>query len=163
GIGRVEHVRVDRPRGHEGRGHLPIRRDHPVGRTFRADPERQDLARAGRLELGHKPIAGGPERGLATLVVELEQQLGAALAERGAAIVRAMPRGTQMAWPMIVRTAVMDEIILRCVNDGAKTVLNLAAGLDTRPFRLALPSDLRWFHVDLPDMVAYLKEQMAGE
>lgn len=83
--------------------------------------------------------------------------------ERGEAIVRAMPRGRSMAWPMIVRTAVMDEIVMRCVREGARTVLNLAAGLDARPYRLDLPADLRWMHVDLPDMLGYFREQMAGE
>jgi methyltransferase (TIGR00027 family) len=82
--------------------------------------------------------------------------------ERGAAIVRAMPRGRAMAWPMVVRTAVMDEIILRCVGEGATTVINLAAGLDTRAFRLPLPPSLRWFDVDLPDMIAYRREHLAG-
>jgi len=85
------------------------------------------------------------------------RQLGG---ERGEAIVAHMPSGKGMAWAMIVRTAVMDEIILRCVQQGAATVLNLAAGLDTRPYRLALPATLRWYHVDLPDMVAYVQEHM---
>lgn len=83
--------------------------------------------------------------------------------ERGEAIVRTMPRGRSMAWPMIVRTAVMDEIVMRCVREGARTVLNLAAGLDARPYRLDVPADLRWMHVDLPDMLGYFREQMAGE
>ena len=83
--------------------------------------------------------------------------------ERGEAIVRAMPKGAATSWPMVVRTAVMDEIILRCVQQGAATVLNLAAGLDARPYRLPLPSSLRWLHVDLPDMVDYFRGQMAGE
>lgn len=83
--------------------------------------------------------------------------------ERGQAIVDAMPRGKMMSWPMVVRTAVMDEIILRCVGQGAATVLNLAAGLDTRPYRLALPASLRWLHVDLPDMIDYFRSHMSGE
>ena len=83
--------------------------------------------------------------------------------ERGEAIVRAMPKGAATSWPMVVRTAVMDEIILRCVQQGAATVLNLAAGLDARPYRLPLPPSLRWLHVDLPDMVDYFRGQMAGE
>ncbi|MDB6164558.1 MAG: SAM-dependent methyltransferase, partial [Xanthomonadaceae bacterium] len=62
--------------------------------------------------------------------------------ERGQTIVDTMPRGKTMSWPMVVRTAVMDEIILRCVAQGATTVLNLAAGLDARPYRLALPAAL---------------------
>ena len=83
--------------------------------------------------------------------------------ERGQAIVDAMPRGASMGWPMVVRTAVMDEIVLRCVQLGAATVLNLAAGLDARPYRLPLPPSLRWLHVDLPDMLDYFRDHMAGE
>jgi methyltransferase (TIGR00027 family) len=81
--------------------------------------------------------------------------------ERGEAIVRSMPRGAATAWPMVVRTAVMDEIVLRCVREGAATVLNLAAGLDARPWRLDLPKSLRWLHVDMPDMIRHFREQMA--
>lgn len=83
--------------------------------------------------------------------------------ERGEAIVREMPKGAATAWPMIVRTAVMDGIIARCVQQGARTVLNLAAGLDARPYRLDLPASLRWIHVDMPDMVTYFREAMAEE
>lgn len=83
--------------------------------------------------------------------------------ERGEAIVRQMPDGAAMAWPMIVRTAVMDEIVARYVREGARTVLNLAAGLDARPYRMDLPADLRWIHVDMPDMLAYFTGRMAGE
>ena len=84
--------------------------------------------------------------------------------ERGEAIVQAMRQGQRMAWPMIVRTAVFDEIILECVrNRGADLVLNLAAGLDARPWRLELPESLRWVDVDLPGMVEYKAGVMAGE
>jgi methyltransferase (TIGR00027 family) len=83
--------------------------------------------------------------------------------ERGAAIVASMPGGKANAWPMVVRTAVMDEIVMRCVREGAATVLNLAAGLDARPYRLFLPPTLRWMHVDLPEMLDYFRTQMDGE
>src|SRR5258706_926805 len=83
---------------------------------------------------------------------------------RGEAIVKAMPRGRAMAWPMIVRTAVMDELILRAIaRDGVHTVLNLAAGLDTRAYRLPLPGGLRWIEADFPDLLAYKHDQLAGE
>ena len=75
---------------------------------------------------------------------------------RGEEIVRTMKGGMSAAWSMIVRTAVMDELLLRCVReDGADCVLNLAAGLDARPFRLALPATLRWVDVDFADMLDY--------
>jgi methyltransferase (TIGR00027 family) len=83
--------------------------------------------------------------------------------ERGQAIVQSMPQGAAGAWPMVVRTAVMDEIVMRCVRDGARIVLNLAAGLDARPYRLELPEDLRWLHVDMPDMVEYFQSHMTDE
>jgi methyltransferase (TIGR00027 family) len=83
---------------------------------------------------------------------------------RGEAIVRTMPRGRAMAWAMIVRTAVMDEIILRAVNrHGVRTVANLAAGLDARPWRLDLPMKLTWLDVDLPDIQQYKRDALQGE
>jgi methyltransferase (TIGR00027 family) len=84
--------------------------------------------------------------------------------ERGAEILNTMPKGRQYAWPMIVRTAVMDEIVLRLVREhGADAVLNLAAGLDTRPYRLDLPPSLHWVDADFPDMIDYKQGHLAGE
>src|SRR5881409_1041113 len=83
---------------------------------------------------------------------------------RGEEILASLPKGRTWAWAMIVRTAVLDELILRGVaRDGVGTVLNLAAGLDTRPYRLPLAPSLRWIDVDFPDVIAYKKEQLAGE
>lgn len=82
--------------------------------------------------------------------------------DRGQAIVDALPFGASMGWSMVVRTAVMDEVILRCVARGARTVLNLGAGLDTRAFRLDLPPALRWLDVDLPDVVAHRRTHLAA-
>lgn len=63
---------------------------------------------------------------------------------RGEEIVETMRVGS-LSWPMVVRTAVMDEIIVRSVEkEGVDSVLNLAAGLDARPYRLPLPKTLRW-------------------
>lgn len=83
--------------------------------------------------------------------------------ERGQEIVDALPHGRQSAWPMIVRTRVLDELIARCVQDGADAVINLAAGLDSRPYRLELPSSLTWVEADLPAMIAYKKERLEGD
>jgi len=84
--------------------------------------------------------------------------------ERGERILASMKQGRTWAWPMIVRTAVMDELILRAIaRDRVDTVLNLAAGLDTRPYRLPLAPALRWIEVDFPDVIAYKQQQLAGE
>jgi methyltransferase (TIGR00027 family) len=83
--------------------------------------------------------------------------------ERAERIVGSLPKGKTMSWPMVVRTVVLDELIQRAVQrDGVDTVLNLAAGLDTRPYRLPLPPELRWIEVDFPDVIAYKREQLAG-
>ena len=82
--------------------------------------------------------------------------------DRGEAIAKAMG-GKSSSWPLVVRTVVMDDVVKRCVAQGARTVLNLAAGLDTRPYRLDLPKDLLWLHVDLPEMLDYFRESMQAE
>jgi methyltransferase (TIGR00027 family) len=76
--------------------------------------------------------------------------------EQGQKIVDEMKSGRSMAWAMIVRTAVMDELIMdRVKKAGVDTVLNLAAGLDARAWRMPLPGSLRWVDVDLPAMTEY--------
>ncbi|HXD50075.1 MAG TPA: class I SAM-dependent methyltransferase, partial [Gemmatimonadaceae bacterium] len=84
--------------------------------------------------------------------------------EKGESIVDNMKRGRSMAWAMIVRTAVFDQIIVeRVKSGGADTVLNLAAGLDARAWRLALPSTVRWIDVDLPDILDYKLETLRDQ
>ncbi len=84
--------------------------------------------------------------------------------ERGEAIVDTLKRGRSMAWAMIVRTAVFDEIILDCVTRReVDLVLNLAAGLDTRPWRLPLPATLRWVDVDLPEILQHKVDALRDE
>jgi methyltransferase (TIGR00027 family) len=84
--------------------------------------------------------------------------------KRGEAIVDNMRRGRGMAWAMIVRTAVFDEIILdRIRNGGVDTVLNLAAGLDARAWRMPLPPTLRWIDVDLPEILEYKVQTLKDE
>jgi methyltransferase (TIGR00027 family) len=81
---------------------------------------------------------------------------------RGEAIVNELPSGRAMAWAMIVRTAVFDEVILdRIGNHGVDLVINLAAGLDARPWRLDLPAALHWVDIDLPDILTYKHQILA--
>lgn len=67
------------------------------------------------------------------------------------------------AWSVVVRTVIIDDFIQKLVADGVDTVLNLGAGLDTRPYRLALPETLRWIEVDYPGPMAEKEEQLAAE
>lgn len=84
--------------------------------------------------------------------------------EQGERIVRTLRRGRAMGTPMIVRTAVFDEIIVeRVKRESIGLVLNLAAGLDARPYRLPLPASLEWVEADLPGIIAYKQEKLANE
>ncbi|HEY0511755.1 MAG TPA: class I SAM-dependent methyltransferase [Thermoanaerobaculia bacterium] len=84
--------------------------------------------------------------------------------ERGRAILGEMKHGRAYAWPMIVRTAVFDEIILDAVRTKkVDLVVNLAAGLDARPWRMPLPPSLHWVDVDLPGILNYKTETLKDE
>lgn len=45
-------------------------------------------------------------------------------------------------WPIVARTHIIDRLVTDAVRDGADAVLNLAAGLDSRPYRMKLPPSL---------------------
>jgi O-methyltransferase involved in polyketide biosynthesis len=62
-----------------------------------------------------------------------------------------------------MRTYLFDRFIARQVRGGIDLVINLAAGLDARPCRMDLPEELRWVEIDLPQMVSYKTEILAGE
>lgn len=84
--------------------------------------------------------------------------------ERGEQIARTLPGFQSGLWPMVVRTCVFDELILRAIErDGVDTVVNLAAGLDARPWRMKLPAALAWIDVDLPAILADKTNALAGE
>jgi methyltransferase (TIGR00027 family) len=83
--------------------------------------------------------------------------------DRGRAIAEALPK-LSLEWMIPVRARVYDELILETVAEGEiTTILNLAAGLDTRPYRLALPQTLRWIEVDLPAIIAAKEEALSSE
>lgn len=58
------------------------------------------------------------------------------------------------SWPIVMRTHLIDMLVQREVEDGADLVINLAAGLDSRPYRMELPPSLRWIEVDFGDLMA---------
>ena len=84
--------------------------------------------------------------------------------EHGERIVATLPGGPQMSWAIVVRTKVMDDMIRdRVLRHNADVVLDLAAGLDSRPWRMKqLPPTLRWIDVDLPGILDYKLETLAG-
>ncbi len=78
--------------------------------------------------------------------------------DRGERIAAALTFGDDNAWSFIARTYLFDRFVTRLVKHGADLVVNLAAGLDTRPYRMELPASLRWVEVDLPDILDYKEE-----
>ena len=82
--------------------------------------------------------------------------------ERGERIAAALPFSDRHTWSWVARTYLFDRVITDQVRQGVDTVINLAAGLDARPYRMELPPALRWFEVDLPELLAY-KEEVLGD
>jgi len=83
--------------------------------------------------------------------------------ERGETIAREMLAAHRYEWPYVARTVRFDQIIGDRIKQGADMVINLAAGLDTRPYRMELPASLKWVEVDLPGIIDYKEEILAGE
>jgi len=84
--------------------------------------------------------------------------------ERGEAIHRQMGGQDWVSWSTITRTVLFDATVIDLVGRGeVDTVVNLAAGLDSRPWRLPLPATLRWVDVDYPDVLEYKAGVLAGE
>ena len=82
---------------------------------------------------------------------------------RGEQIATSMPFSDKATWAWVARTVLFDQFIEEQVRGGVDLVVNLAAGLDARPYRMALPPSLKWVEVDLPGILAYKEEILAGE
>ena len=83
--------------------------------------------------------------------------------ERGEQIAAAMKMHERNSWSWVMRTYLFDQAVARGLASGVDTILNLAAGLDARPYRMDVPPTLRWIEVDLPELFAYKEEVLAGE
>jgi methyltransferase (TIGR00027 family) len=82
---------------------------------------------------------------------------------RGEQIADTIPYGNKNTWSWVTRTYLFDQFITEQVREGVDMVINLAAGLDARPYRMALPPSLQWIEVDLPEILTYKEEILAGE
>ena len=83
--------------------------------------------------------------------------------QHGVDIANTLPDGNKHAWAWVARTYLFDHFIKQELQQGADLVLNLAAGLDARPYRLELPASLQWIEVDLPEILAYKEEILTNE
>jgi methyltransferase (TIGR00027 family) len=82
--------------------------------------------------------------------------------ERGAALLDFYVAILGDARAIALRSAVYDEMLVQSITrEKIDTVINLAAGFDTRPYRLTLPPELRWIEADLPEVLAYKSERLS--
>ena len=83
--------------------------------------------------------------------------------ERGEQIADAIEFSRKNSWSFVARTFEFDEFINQHVALGYDMIINLACGLDTRPYRMPLPPSLKWIEVDFPEMIQYKNGIMDGE
>ena len=83
--------------------------------------------------------------------------------KKGHQIVDATPNSAAMAYAMVARTTAIDRLVMDTISMGIDTVINLGAGLDTRPYRLSLPPQLQWIEVDFPHLVQYKEERLKDD
>lgn len=81
--------------------------------------------------------------------------------EKIATQMKHMSKHTQ--WSVICRTLIIDRFITKLMHEGVDTVLNLGAGLDTRPYRMDLPPNLKWIEVDHPKVIGHKEERLRNE
>ena len=84
--------------------------------------------------------------------------------ERGMAILQALSHPEMIRFGIGARTRFVDELLLEALAAAPiRTVLSVGCGLDTRPWRLELPPDLRWIEVDFSEMLDYKDALMGSE
>lgn len=83
--------------------------------------------------------------------------------ERGERIAEGLQFRRGREWALPIRTFLFDAFITEALAEGVDLIVNLAAGLDARPYRMDLPPALRWVEVDLPEILDYKEGILAGE
>jgi methyltransferase (TIGR00027 family) len=83
--------------------------------------------------------------------------------ERGQQIEGKMSHSHYVEWSVVIRTHIIDGYIESLIKEGLDTVVNIGAGLDTRPYRMNLPEGLRWIEIDFPHMIALKNERLAAD
>lgn len=63
----------------------------------------------------------------------------------------------------VIRTRFLDDYLLAAATAGCRQVVLLAAGLDTRAFRLTWPERVRLFELDLPEVLAFKERVLATQ
>ncbi len=89
---------------------------------------------------------------------------GVLTGERGEKISSTMESiGRYAYWTIVLRTRVIDDFIKKYLVGDCQTVINIGAGLDTRPYRLDLPKGTKWIELDFPDTIQFKNEALSKE
>jgi len=88
---------------------------------------------------------------------------GVLAGDHGRKMAAAMPMPRIVSQIVVIRTCVIDDFIQQAVSQGVDVVMNLGAGLDTRPYRMDLPEALLWIEVDYPRVIEFKDERLAGQ
>ena len=83
--------------------------------------------------------------------------------DRGEEIARSLAFSEKNSWSWFTRTYLFDELINKQIAAGCDMVVNLAAGLDARPYRMRLPASLKWVEVDLSEITDYKQDLLKDE
>jgi methyltransferase (TIGR00027 family) len=71
--------------------------------------------------------------------------------------------GSALAFHAVIRTRFFDDYLRAACVSGCRQVVLLAAGLDTRAYRLAWPDGVRLFELDLPEVLTFKDSVLAGK
>ena len=72
-------------------------------------------------------------------------------------------RTPEIVVPIALRTRYFDDFLLRIADsEGIRQVVMLAAGLDTRAYRLAWPEGMRFFEMDQAEVLVYKEQVLAS-
>jgi methyltransferase (TIGR00027 family) len=61
-----------------------------------------------------------------------------------------------------LRTGYFDDRLIQGLAQGIKQIVILAAGMDTRAYRLSFPDDTRVFELDRPEVLSYKQEKLGN-
>lgn len=92
----------------------------------------------------------------------LDDPLAATLAgPEGARMMEVMDGGHQPSPTVAIRSRYFDDRLIARTCDGARQIVLVGAGMDTRAFRLGLAADVTVFEIDQPDLLALKDERLA--
>ena len=112
---------------------------------------------AARLRAAHQVLDGG-----SILADPLAARILGADNEASLDHAQAHPSGPRMRWFIAARSRIAEDALNVAVENGARQLVVLGAGLDTLAFRTALAGRLRMFEVDHPATQAWKREKLAA-